>query len=233
MARTAQGRGAAAAALLALSLLAAEVLGEGIRFDEVEAVEGASQTAVFSAGCFWSVELVFQRAYGVLGTSVGYVGGHTRAPTYKDITTGTTGHAEAVAVEFDPAAISFTTLLELLFSIHDPTTKDRQGNDRGTQYRSGIFYTNLRQRDAAQQYIQEINAKYAPRAIATEVAAVGVYWKAEEYHQQYLEKMGKNAAKGSVEPIQCYGNYGPVKDLDQPHIAAILRGGSSQQHTEL
>jgi peptide-methionine (S)-S-oxide reductase len=144
-----------------------------------------TDTATFAAGCFWGVEAVFRAIPGVGGTRVGYTGGATVEPTYEDVCTDSTGHAEAVEVTYDPARVSYDDLLKVFFENHDPTTKDRQGGDVGSQYRSVIFYHSPAQRSAAEQ------AKARdPRPVVTEIIPAVVFHPAEEYHQRYLEKRG-------------------------------------------
>ena len=160
--------------------------------------------ATFAAGCFWSVELIFQREPGVVDTSVGYTGGSVKNPSYEAVCTGRTGHAEAVQVTFDPVKVTYNRLLDVFFDKHDPTQLNRQGNDRGTQYRSAIFVHSDEQRAEAEAKKAEVQKKYkAP--IATEITAIGEYYPAEEYHQRYLEKGGQCAAKGDKSHIRCYG----------------------------
>ncbi|GAB5037349.1 peptide-methionine-s-oxide reductase [Nannochloropsis oceanica] len=162
------------------------------------------EVATFAAGCFWSVELSFQRVPGVLSTRVGYIGGHTPNPTYQDVCTGTTGHAEAVEIKFDPSIVSYPELLTVLWDRHDPTQKDRQGNDRGTQYRSAIFYHSLAQKEQAEASIKE-DEKHRLSPIVTQVVPATTFYEAEEYHQQYLQKGGQCARKQDLTPIRCYG----------------------------
>jgi len=162
------------------------------------------QTATFAAGCFWSVELAFQRAHGVQKTEVGYTGGNVKDPSYEAVCTGRTGHAESVQVLYDPSVISYPDLLQIFFHKHDPTTKDRQGGDRGTQYRSAIFYHTPEQQKQATAAKAEEQKKYtAP--IVTEITAASTWYPAEEYHQRYLEKGGQCASKGDKTAIRCYG----------------------------
>jgi peptide-methionine (S)-S-oxide reductase len=162
------------------------------------------QKATFAAGCFWSVELVFQREPGVVDTSVGYTGGSVKNPTYEAVCSGRTGHAEAVQVTFDPSQVSYGRLLSVFFDKHDPTQLNRQGNDSGSQYRSAIFYHSEEQRTQAQEKKAEVQKSYkAP--VVTEIAAFKEYFPAEEYHQRYLEKGGQCAIKGDKTKIQCYG----------------------------
>lgn len=147
------------------------------------------ETATFGAGCFWCVEAVFQRLKGVEAVRSGYMGGRTLNPTYKDICTGLTGHAEVVQVDFDPSVISFPELLEVFWSTHDPTTLNRQGYDVGTQYRSAVFYHNDAQQVAAEKYKKELNeAKAFPTPIVTEIVAAEKMYVAEDYHQNYYNE---------------------------------------------
>ncbi|EFA74584.1 peptide methionine sulfoxide reductase [Heterostelium album PN500] len=162
------------------------------------------EKATFAAGCFWSVELVFQRMVGVLSTRVGYTNGVKLNPTYKEVCTGTTGHAEAVELEFDPAQVSYGQLLDVFWKKHDPTTLNRQGGDQGTQYRSGIYYHNDRQHTEAEESKKQEQLKYK-QPIVTEILPAGVFYPAEEYHQQYLQKGGQCSSKGCTDKIRCYG----------------------------
>ncbi|UUX91122.1 peptide-methionine (S)-S-oxide reductase MsrA [Methanoplanus endosymbiosus] len=148
--------------------------------------------ATFAAGCFWGVEAAFQRKEGILVTRVGYTGGETKDPDYTMVCTGNTGHAEAVQIAFDNDIISYRELLEIFFSVHDPTTLNRQGPDVGDQYRSAIFYRNDEQKKEALNYIKELEEKKAFESpVVTEVLPLGDFWKAEDYHQKYFEKMGR------------------------------------------
>ena len=146
-------------------------------------------TAIFGAGCFWGVEVAFGRVKGVTSTSVGYSGGTTKNPTYEQVCTGKTGHAEVVWVEFDPSSVSYEELLNVFWGCHDPTTLNRQGPDIGTQYRSAIFFQDSQQEAAAIQS-KEKNAGRFPSPIVTEITAASKYYIAEDYHQKYLEKRG-------------------------------------------
>jgi peptide-methionine (S)-S-oxide reductase len=147
--------------------------------------------ATFAAGCFWGVEDAFRQVKGVTGTAVGYIGGTTRNPTYKDVCTDRTGHAEAVEVEFDPQQVSYNQLLELFWQMHDPTALNRQGPDVGTQYRSAIFFHDAEQEAAARasKTALEQSGRFK-RPIVTEIKPAQEFYRAEEYHQQYLEKRG-------------------------------------------
>jgi len=151
----------------------------------------AIERATFGAGCFWGVEARFAEIPGVIDTTVGYEGGDLEQPTYKEVCTDTTGHAEVVDVLFDPTRVSFDTLLDAFFALHDPTQVNRQGPDWGRQYRSVIFTRSEEQMRQAKEKIAELNATGAYRKpIATQVLPATVFWKAEEYHQRYLEKRG-------------------------------------------
>jgi peptide-methionine (S)-S-oxide reductase len=150
-----------------------------------------TDTATFAAGCFWGVEAAFRQVPGVVDTAVGYTGGHLANPTYEDVCTDQTGHAEAVRVEFDPARVSYDQLLDVFWENHDPTTKNRQGPDVGTQYRSAIFFHDADQEKAAKESRerQEKSGRYR-RPVVTEIVPAKEFWRAEDYHQRYLEKRG-------------------------------------------
>jgi peptide-methionine (S)-S-oxide reductase len=150
-----------------------------------------NQKATFAAGCFWGVEAAFRQVPGVVDTAVGYTGGMLANPTYEDVCTDRTGHAEAVLVEFDPSKVSYEKLLDVFWDNHDPTTKNRQGPDVGTQYRSAIFYHDAEQERAARdsKTRQEKSGRFR-RPIVTEIVPEKEFWRAEDYHQRYLEKRG-------------------------------------------
>ena len=151
----------------------------------------STETATFAAGCFWGVEATFRQIKGVTATAVGYTGGHTDQPTYKDVCSDATDHAEAVQVEYDPTQVSYRQLLDVFWKNHDPTTPNRQGPDHGTQYRSVIFYHSPQQKAAAEALKQELDRSGTfRRPIVTEIVPAATFWKAEDYHQQYLEKRG-------------------------------------------
>lgn len=151
----------------------------------------ATEKATFGAGCFWGVEARFGEIHGVLETAVGYEGGSLDHPTYKEVCTDRTGHAEVVQVTFDPGVVGYGTLLDAFFALHDPTQMNRQGPDWGTQYRSVVFAETENQAQEAKAKIGELNASGSFRKpIATTVEVASTFWKAEEYHQKYLEKRG-------------------------------------------
>lgn len=172
--------------------------------------------ATFAGGCFWGLELAYQRVPGVVKTSVGYTGGHDQEPTYNSVCSGFTGHTEAVQVTYAPQEVTYDQLLDVFFERTDPTTKNRQGNDTGTQYRSGIYWHDDAQKAAAQAKAAQVQAKldrgekvrarpYAGKQVVCELKEAGDYYIAEDYHQQYLEKGGQSAAKASTDTIRCYG----------------------------
>jgi peptide-methionine (S)-S-oxide reductase len=153
-----------------------------------------TETATFGAGCFWGIEANFRRIPGVVDAAVGYSGGRTANPTYKDVCTDETGHAEVVQVTFDPDKVSYDQLLDAFWNMHDPTQLNRQGPDFGSQYRTAIFYHSPEQKAAAEKAkaAAEASGKFR-RPIATEITAAGPFYRAEEYHQRYLEKRGAAA----------------------------------------
>ena len=148
--------------------------------------------ATFGAGCFWGVEAAFRRVTGVSSTAVGYLGGTLKNPTYHDVCTGKTGHAEVVQLEYDPSLVSYEELLNVFWSLHDPTTLNRQGPDVGTQYRSAIFFHNAEQEAVAKASKEKLQSsgRYK-RDIVTEMTPASEFYRAEEYHQQYIEKRGQ------------------------------------------
>lgn len=150
------------------------------------------EKATFGAGCFWGVETSFASIPGVTSTAVGYEGGTLDQPTYKDVCTDKTGHAEVVELEFDTGRVSYEQLLDAFFSLHDPTTLNRQGPDWGTQYRSVVFFHSPQQEAAARARIEQLTGegRFRPRRIVTRVEPAQTFWRAEEYHQRYLEKRG-------------------------------------------
>ena len=149
------------------------------------------EIATFGAGCFWGIEAAFRRVPGVLDATVGYSGGRTENPSYQDVCTDTTGHAEVVRVTFDPEKLSYDQLLNVFWTIHDPTQVNRQGPDYGKQYRTAIFFHSPEQEAAAKKSMQALEASgKLRRPVATEITSAGTFWPAEEYHQRYLEKRG-------------------------------------------
>jgi peptide-methionine (S)-S-oxide reductase len=149
----------------------------------------ASETIVLGGGCFWCTEAVYVKVRGITDVESGYSNGQAQRPSYEDVCSGQTGHAEVVKLTYDPAQISLRQILEIFFVIHDPTTPDRQGNDVGTQYRSGIYYTTPAQQQAAEDIVRELGAQNAfGRPIVTEIEPLANYWPAEVYHQDFFEK---------------------------------------------
>jgi len=149
------------------------------------------EKATFGAGCFWGVEAAFRQVKGITSTAVGYSGGHFENPTYQDVCTGKTGHAEVVEVEYNPDLVSYEELLSVFWDNHNPTTPNQQGPDLGTQYRSAIFFHNVEQEAAARASKEKLqrSGRYK-RPIVTEITPASKFYRAEEYHQQYLEKRG-------------------------------------------
>jgi len=159
-------------------------------------------TAIFAAGCFWGVQYYFDQVPGVVETEAGYIGGHVDKPTYEQVCTHRTGHAEAVKITFDPEKVSFNTLLKQFFRMHDPTQLNRQGLDVGDNYRSAIFYQDDSQKSQAQEIINELNKKEFDGKIVTTLESGSMFWPAEDYHQKYTEKTGMGA---------CHIDYAPVR----------------------
>lgn len=148
-----------------------------------------TERAVFAAGCFWGIEAAFQSLDGVIDTTVGYVGGTTKNPSYKSVCSGKTGHAEGVEVVYDPTRISYEQLLNVFWALHDPTTLNAQGPNVGTQYRSALFYTSLHQKLAAEKGLVEVQKQWK-KPVVTQLIDGGVFYPAEEYHQDYFLKKG-------------------------------------------
>ncbi len=147
------------------------------------------ETATFGSGCFWCTEAIFDRVKGVKSVASGYSGGTVKNPAYREVTTGRTGHAEVIQIEYDPAEVSFAELLEIFWKTHDPTTLNRQGADVGTQYRSAVFYHNEEQKELAEKYKKELDeAGIWENPIVTEITPFEVFYKAEDYHQDYYEQ---------------------------------------------
>lgn len=154
------------------------------------------EKASFAAGCFWGVEAAFRELKGVVSTTVGYMGGHTENPTYKDVCSGRTGHAETVQIIYDPTVVTYEKLLETFWNTHNPTTKNRQGPDIGEQYRSIIFYHNNKQKELAIKSKQDLEASERYKMpIVTEIIPAEKFYRAEDYHQQYLEKRGRKSCR--------------------------------------
>jgi methionine-S-sulfoxide reductase len=160
-----------------------------------------SSEAILAAGCFWGVQYYFDQVPGVVSTQAGYIGGHTDNPTYEQVCTHTTGHAEAVKIVFDPAKVSYKTLLKQFFRMHDPTQLNRQGPDVGDNYRSAIFYLDDYQKTEAQSVIKELNKSDFNGKIVTTLEKADTFCTAEEYHQKFTEKTGHGA---------CHIDYAPV-----------------------
>jgi peptide-methionine (S)-S-oxide reductase len=204
---------------LALLLLASRLTNGAPRTDIVVsapavgaelATAAAEDTAVFAGGCFWGIEAVFEHVKGVKQAISGYAGGQLANPTYEQVSTGDTGHAESVEVIYDPAQLSYGKLLQIFFSVaHDPTQLNRQGPDHGTQYRSAIFYRNAQQQRVAESYIKQLtDAKTFSRPIVTQVSKLNGFYEAEDYHQNYLEN----------HPNQLY-----IVINDKPKVAALKK----------
>ena len=154
------------------------------------------ETATFGAGCFWGVEEAFRRIDGVADTAVGYSGGTAENPTYKDVCRGRTGHAEVVELQYDPAKVSYEKLLEVFWSVHDPTQLNRQGPDVGAQYRSVIFFHTPQQKAAATESRAALESSdRLGKPIVTEIVPASTFYRAEEYHQRYLEKRGQASCR--------------------------------------
>jgi len=164
--------------------------------DEEPDESNPDRTAIFAAGCFWGVERNFSRIKGVTFTEVGYTGGNTASPTYEQVRTGMTGHAESIRIKFDPLIISYEELVRHFFEMHDPTQVNRQGPDHGTQYRSAVFYLTGQQRQIALKVMDELakSGKYK-KPLATEVSPAGEFYRAEEYHQKYFQKRDRDGSR--------------------------------------
>lgn len=158
------------------------------------------EQAIFAAGCFWGVQYYFDQVPGVTGTTVGYTGGTTENPTYAEVCSHTTGHAEAVLIEFDAGKASYETLVKQFFRMHDPTQLNRQGPDVGDNYRSAIFYVTEEQKETAEKVRDQLASQYEG-PIVTEIAPAGPFYRAEEYHQKFTEKTGRGA---------CHVEYAPI-----------------------
>ena len=175
-----------------------------------------TETVVLAGGCFWGIQAVFDATKGVSNAVSGYSGGSKANAQYEIVSTGTTGHAESVQVTFDPSKVSFGQLLQIYFSVHDPTQLNRQDPDEGTQYRSEIFYTTDDQKRVAEAYIQQLNASHAfPKAIVTKVAPLQMFYRAEEYHQDYV----LHCRQG----LPVCSNKGYVDHFDIPKLAEFKK----------
>ncbi|POS84872.1 hypothetical protein EPUL_003554, partial [Erysiphe pulchra] len=172
--------------------------------------DGAKK-AVFAAGCFWGVENSFRKHFlgkGIHDTRVGYIGGNTQDPTYRTVSTGRTGHAEAVLLTYDPNQLTYRQLVEFFYKMHDPTSLNQQGYDIGTQYRSAIFYYDKEQEEIARSLTERINKHWYHNAIKTEILPAGEWWDAEDYHQRYMDK-NKNG-------YECYSHHlRPFRSLEE------------------
>jgi peptide-methionine (S)-S-oxide reductase len=154
------------------------------------------EKATFGAGCFWHVEEAFRQVAGVVSTQVGYMGGMKANPTYEEVCAHTTGHAEVVEVTYDPGRVSYDTLLQIFWDCHDPTQLNRQGPDVGSNYRSAIFFHTPEQEQMARQSKEKLDVSHRHRRpIVTEITPAATFWRAEEYHQQYLAKQGRNSCR--------------------------------------
>jgi len=160
-----------------------------------------TETAIIAAGCFWGVQYYFDQVPGVNRTTAGYIGGHTESPTYEQVCSHTTGHAEAVKIEFDPKVVSYETLLKQFFRMHDPTQLNRQGPDIGDQYRSAVFYLDEAQKRSAQKMIDKLNKTDFGGRIATSLEPAGKFWPAEAFHQKFTQRTGHG---------MCHVPYAPV-----------------------
>lgn len=164
--------------------------------EERDTIEAGTKKATFAAGCFWGVEAAFREVEGVISTAVGYTGGATEDPAYEEVCTGETGHAEAVEVVYDPNLVTYDELLDLFWSIHDPTTRDRQGPDVGSQYRSAVFFHDPRQEAAARSAKEKLQSSgLYRREIVTEIIPASKFYRAKEYHQRYFEKHGRRGCR--------------------------------------
>ncbi len=175
---------------------------EGQEGQEREVITMAAKTekALFAGGCFWGVQYYFDQIPGVVQTKVGYTGGHTANPTYEDVCSHTTGHAEAVLVEYDPVTVNYRTLLKHFFRLHDPTQLNRQGPDIGDNYRSAVFYFNDAQKQTAQQTKTKAQANHVV-PVVTEITKAGTFYPAESYHQKYTERTGRGMCHVPYKPL--------------------------------
>lgn len=191
----------------------------GVSYITENSVGNSQEIAIFGGGCFWCTEAIFRMLRGVISVTPGYAGGTLPNPTYEQVYSGETGHAEVIKIEYDPLQISYNDLLTVFFATHDPTTPNRQGNDIGTQYRSIILYTNEEQKSVAQQFIQHINAS-SPNGqpIVTEVKPFDRFYEAEDYHKNYY-------AQNTAQPY-CKIIINPKLEKVQKKFAALLKDNS-------
>jgi len=175
-----------------------------------------TETAIFGGGCFWCTEATFEMLEGVVSVMPGYAGGSTPNPSYEQVCGGETGHAEVIQVEFDPEKISFTDLLSVFFVVHDPTTRNRQGNDIGTQYRSIILTTNEKQKKEAEEFIRQLSEnEFAGKKIVTEVQLLEIFYPAEGYHHHYFQK--------NPEKAYCQAVINPKVEKLRKHFTELLK----------
>jgi peptide-methionine (S)-S-oxide reductase len=172
----------------AFPVLLCLVLAAGAALAQSAPPASKTETATFAGGCFWCTEADFDKVTGVISTTSGYTGGKTANPTYPLVSSGTTGHTEAVAIVFDPAKVTYQQLLDIFWRNHDPLAKDRQFCDRGDMYRPGIFFHSEEQRALAEAGKKQVQGRFAPRVVHTEITKAGAFYKAEDYHQDYHEK---------------------------------------------
>ncbi len=174
-------------------------MSETLREGDGPEADGTLETATFAAGCFWGVEAAFRKVEGVVETEVGYTGGHTELPTYRDVCSQSTGHAEAVRIRFDPEKVTYKDLLDRFWAIHNPTTLNRQGPDVGDQYRSAVFFHTPEQAEAARasKAALEGSGRF-DRPVVTEITPAGVWHRGEEYHQRYHEKHGRAGCASTI-----------------------------------
>ncbi len=184
-----EGFGQFVPAFVEAGYLAADAGQDSVTLADTGRPGAGTEEAILAAGCFWGVEHLFLDLDGVLSTEVGYTGGHTKNPAYREVTTGRTGHAESVRLVFDPSRVSYEEVLDYFFRLHDPTTRNRQHNDIGTQYRSAIFYLSEAQRESAEKVKAAVDRSGDfKNSVVTEIIEAGPFWSAEEKHQDYLEK---------------------------------------------
>lgn len=189
---------------------------------EANQIEPGKETAVFGAGCFWCVEAIFEELRGVESVIAGYTGGHIKNPSYREVCTGRTGHAEVAKIIYDPEVISFTALLEVFWRTHDPTTLNRQGADVGTQYRSSVFYVDDQQKALAEKYKSKLDASGAfDNPIVTEISPLGPFFVAEDDHQDYY--------RNNPEQVYCRAVIQPKLDKFRKAFSDKLKGSYSEQ----